>query len=336
MQQLDFKDRKILYELDLNCRQSNAQIGKKVGLSKEVVKYRIKRMQDEEIIFVFWTEINTFKLGYHCFRIYINFFDVSSDIKNEIIRYFVDYKNSWVVLSVKGPVDFDVLVWVKDIFEFNQFWNNTLEKYGNYFEKHAISISTQITCQKLSFLLLDEYKKSDRDFYAVSSKGNPIPIDIIDYKLLNEISGNARISLVDLAEKLNCSAQTINYRLKNLIKKDVILAFRLEINRSKLGLQHCAIDVYLKDFSKRTQILEYVKSIPNVSDIMDMTIGWCDFNFEVNVESIDRLNQIMEDIERKFPGAIRKMNFWMSGTLYKKRSLPEMTELDFKKIEKSL
>jgi Lrp/AsnC family leucine-responsive transcriptional regulator len=67
MQQLDFKDRKILYELDLNCRQSNAQIGKKVGLSKEVVKYRIKRMQDEEIIFVFWTEINTFKLGYQFF-----------------------------------------------------------------------------------------------------------------------------------------------------------------------------------------------------------------------------------------------------------------------------
>ena len=35
MQQLDLKDRKILYELDLNCGQSNEQIGKKVGLSKE-------------------------------------------------------------------------------------------------------------------------------------------------------------------------------------------------------------------------------------------------------------------------------------------------------------
>ena len=39
MEQVDLKDRKILYELDLNCRQSNAQIGKKVGLSKEVVTY---------------------------------------------------------------------------------------------------------------------------------------------------------------------------------------------------------------------------------------------------------------------------------------------------------
>ena len=43
MVDLDLKDRKILYELDLNCRQSNAQIGKKVGLSRKVVDYRIKR-----------------------------------------------------------------------------------------------------------------------------------------------------------------------------------------------------------------------------------------------------------------------------------------------------
>jgi len=34
---LDLKDRKILYQLDLNPRQSNAEIGKKVRLSKEVV-----------------------------------------------------------------------------------------------------------------------------------------------------------------------------------------------------------------------------------------------------------------------------------------------------------
>ena len=70
---LDFKDRKILYELDLNCRQSNTQIGKKVGLKKDVVSYRIKQMQDENIIINFWTAINTFKLGYHVYRIYITF-----------------------------------------------------------------------------------------------------------------------------------------------------------------------------------------------------------------------------------------------------------------------
>ena len=87
MVDIDLKDRKILYHLDLNCRQSNAQIGKKVGLSKEVVNYRIKKMEEEGIIKNYWTAINSFKLGYQVFRIYIKFQNVTEKKKQEIIDY---------------------------------------------------------------------------------------------------------------------------------------------------------------------------------------------------------------------------------------------------------
>ena len=50
MDSLDVKDRRILYELDFNSRQSNSKIGKKVGLHKNVVNYRIKRMEKNGII----------------------------------------------------------------------------------------------------------------------------------------------------------------------------------------------------------------------------------------------------------------------------------------------
>ena len=86
MEKIDLKDRKILYQLDLDARQSLTQVGKKVGLKKDVVAYRVKRMQDEGIIKNFWTVINTFKLGYNVFRIYINFHYVSTQIKNDIIQ----------------------------------------------------------------------------------------------------------------------------------------------------------------------------------------------------------------------------------------------------------
>ena len=42
MQDLDSKDHKILYHLFLNSRESLSAIGKKVGLPKTVVKYRIE------------------------------------------------------------------------------------------------------------------------------------------------------------------------------------------------------------------------------------------------------------------------------------------------------
>src|SRR3989338_8419198 len=70
MHNLDTKDRKILSELDFNARQSNSEIGKKVRLSKEVVKYRIDRMMENGLIVRFHTVINYFKLGIQKYKQY--------------------------------------------------------------------------------------------------------------------------------------------------------------------------------------------------------------------------------------------------------------------------
>jgi len=120
MYKIDLKDR-ILYELDLNCRQSNAQIGKKVGLKKDVVSYRINKMQEEGIIKFFWAAINTFKLGYNVFRIYITFQYVDQKIKDEIAQHFAKYKNTWPVNSHQGEINLAVVLWVKNLYEFYQF-----------------------------------------------------------------------------------------------------------------------------------------------------------------------------------------------------------------------
>jgi len=58
MEKLDLKDRKILYELDLNSRQSFRSIGRKVGLSKDIVASRVKKLQEEGIIIRFNTLID--------------------------------------------------------------------------------------------------------------------------------------------------------------------------------------------------------------------------------------------------------------------------------------
>ena len=58
MIKVDMKDRKILYQLDLNSRQPFSQIGKKVGLPKNVVLNRINRLKEIGIIKNFYTVID--------------------------------------------------------------------------------------------------------------------------------------------------------------------------------------------------------------------------------------------------------------------------------------
>ena len=322
MTKIDLKDRKILYELDLNCRQSNTQIGKKVGLKKDVVSYRIKRMEDEGIIINYWTAINTFKLGYNVFRIYINFQYVTTDIKNKIIQHFVEYQNVWAVISLKAEIDFDVVVWVKDVYKFYQFWSKTLDLFEDYFAKYYISILTEVFNYKKSFLLPEDTNPEQREIYRTPSGGTSANIDETDYRLLDEIALQARMPLIDLAEKLGCSSQTATYRMKNLGKNGVINAFRVNVNLDYLKLQHYKLEIYLRDHNQRKQIWQYINTKP-FCDTLNVSIGWCDLEFEIIVENVEEVSRIMDDINNRFPSAIKKQTFWIFDKIHKERWLPE-------------
>jgi len=323
MTKLDLKDRKILYELDLDCRQSNTQIGKKVGLKKDVVSYRIKRMQDEGIIKNFWTAINTFKLGYNVFRIYIALQYGSQNVKNEIIKHFMNYKNTWAVKSHKGEINLAVIVWSKNNYEFYQFWDDTLDKFEDYFAKAIVSVYVQAFCYKKSYLLPEDSAKSDREMYRLTCSEEPVKIDQFNYNLLNEVANNARVSLIEIAEKFNCSSQNINYRLKNLIKSGVIQAFRIGIDYSKFNLQHFKVDIYLKEHKKRKDIWNFLKNKPYF-EYLNVSVGWCDLEPEFIVKNVEELDKIFNEIDINFPNAIKKWNFWITEESYKERWLPEM------------
>ncbi len=224
---------------------------------------------------------------------------------------------------MKAEIDFDVIVWVKDIYEFYQFWNKTLDEFEDYFAKVTISVYVEAFNYKKSYLLPNHNEKGDRLLYRTTCSGKPVEIDKIDYELLNEIAVNARIPLIELAEKLGISSQAVNYRLNNLLKNGVINAFRVNIDSSKLGLSLYKLDIYLKDHKQRNAIWNYLKEKP-FCDTLNVAIGWCDLEFELIVENVDQLGKIMDDLYSKFPNAIKKQTFWIAEKVHKERWLPEL------------
>src|SRR4030042_5210005 len=104
MEELDLKDRKILYQLDLNSRQSFSQIGKKVGIHKDVVARRVKKLMENGIIKCI-TCTNDYKLGFFYLRFCFTYQYVTPEIKKKIIKYFVENKNAVTVIESEGPYD---------------------------------------------------------------------------------------------------------------------------------------------------------------------------------------------------------------------------------------
>jgi len=321
---IDKKDRKILYQLDIDSRQTVTQIGRKVNLKKDVVSYRIKKLIEKGIIQNFYTVIDSSKLGYTSFRIYLIFQRTTPEIEKEIVNYFIENKYTWLVCSLKGRYDHDVIVWVKEINDFYSFWNKTIQKYHKYFQNQIVSIYNQSLTYRNSFLLKDDYDKADRVKYEIVGGGKKVEIDELDFKILKILAPNTRISTVKIAKILNSTSITIKNRIKKLIKLDVIQGFRVNIDFSKLGYYFYKAEIQLEEYTKRDEIINYITKNSHLT-MIDESVGVADLELDFIVENTNTFYEIMDDLTKKFPGTIKNYKYFNVSKIHKLIYLPEIS-----------
>ena len=139
---LDLKDKKILYELDADSRQSASQLAKKVGLSKQGCTFKINNLVKKGVIQSFITVINTPLIGNLSFRMYFKLIDISPKKEREFRDYFVNHKDVPWIVGCEGLWDYIVVVFPADFEDFEKFNRELNNKYGQYIEKKDIALVT--------------------------------------------------------------------------------------------------------------------------------------------------------------------------------------------------
>ena len=313
MERLDLKDRKILYELDINSRQSFRSVGRKVGLSKDVVASRVKKLKDSGIIKRFYSRYDALQLGLNILRFYFKFQYSTPDIKKEIINHFKNNEYVANLFSTEGSYDLGAIIYVEKISDIYPFWKKTLEKYGDYFSQHIFSAYMGEKIYEQLFLL-DGMEKHDRT--PKRSNMGQVKIDNVDYEILKLLVSDARTPTVEIAKKLNSNVTTIQSRIKRLVDSKVILGFTVELDLEKIGYQEWKVDFYLSEYTKINKIVKYIEKNPFLLCV-DYTIGYADLELEINVRDINQLHNIIEDLHTKFPKIIRNYTYFRVLKYYK-------------------
>jgi DNA-binding Lrp family transcriptional regulator len=315
---LDLKDRKILYELDKNSRQSNSEIAKKVGLNKNTVNYKISRMTHEGVISGYYATIDSSKLGYFSVRVYMNFFNTSSEDEARMLKWLKENKTVGVLARIETICDLVIMAWVKDIYEFEEFWSEFKRKFRKYFWKERVHIFSGVLHFKRKYLL-PENKKEARDFESIGGR-EKVTYDELDMKILRLIAENARMPLIEMAEKLKVDDRTIAFRIKQLEKKEVIQGYRVNLNLAKIGYSYYKINFILDDYSKYDSLQSFCESHGNVIYI-DKTLEDLDFEIDVEIKSKEELIQLIDEIKKKFN--VREVEIFSLSEYLKLESLPQ-------------
>jgi Lrp/AsnC family transcriptional regulator, leucine-responsive regulatory protein len=323
LEKIDSIDKKILYHLYINSRQSYSQIGKKVGLHRNHVIYRINNLVKKGIIKNFYTFINSNRLDYTGYRLYISYQNITRQKENEIIDFCVKNKNTWWVISgdIHQNQNLALLLWIKTIDELHIFMDQLFTKYRYYINTHILAVYQQLIEYEHTFLI-DNVKKDDRINFQVTSDGNTFEIDKYDKQILKIISNSARIPTVEISKKIGLTALTISRRIKKMEKNKIIQGYKINIDYTKIGYILGKVNINLLDYKKRKYITKYIASNPNLKYIAK-SLGYVDLELGFLVENIEQFDKIIEDILNNFSESIKEYNTLIGWKNHKIIYLPE-------------
>ncbi|MFA5174223.1 MAG: winged helix-turn-helix transcriptional regulator [Candidatus Pacearchaeota archaeon] len=316
---LDLKDRKILYELDKDCRQSSSEIGKKIRLNKNTINYKIKRMEAEGIIQGYYAIIDSSKLGYFSFRVYLKFFNTTKEKEQEIIKWLKENKKVGVVSKFDSIYDLGFFVWVKTIYEFDDFWVEFKKNFREFFWNEKVHVFSKVYHFKRRYLLEEKRQLSEK--YEIIGSNKIEDYDNLDLKILMLLAKNSKIPLIDLASKLKSPPRTIAFRIKRLEKKEIIQGYRVIINMEKIGYEYYKIDFILNEMHDFEKLINYAKNNPNIIYI-DRTLAELDFEIDVEVKNRQELQKLIENIKVNF--SIRDTEVFIVKEYYKLETLPQV------------
>lgn len=313
-------DWQILAELDNDARQSSSKIAKKLRVNKNVVNYRIKNLECKGIIRGYYTVIDSYRLGYSSYRIYLKLQNASPEKEKEIMDYLVALPDTWWIGTIKGKYNIGALVWVKTQEQFVKVWLKLNEKFRPYIEEYVV-----VTYHRLEHYRLPFTKKYLKEKAKIEIIGGAeiVRTDDTDKAILRLISANARISLLELSKKLKLTPAAIQYRVKQLVKKKVILGYRAIIDQNKLGYTLYKMNFNLNNMQAYGKMGKFAQQHEDIF-YLDKSVGYADIEIEIYTKSSQRFYEIMDEIRTKFADAIKDYDFFIFSEITKLAYMPNM------------
>src|SRR3989338_8241717 len=298
---LDKTDRKLLAELDKNCRIPVTRLAKLVRKSRQAVEYRINQLVKEGIITSFNAAFNPNRMGYSLYKIYLKL----RNIPEEKQRLFAYLKSSGIVYWIgecSGIWDLIFAVYTKSDLEFYKLKNNLISEFSKVIVEEAGDILVDVK-QYPKMYFTDQI--TEPAMFAGDVQEHDL--EDVDYAILSEIVNNARIPINELARKVKSTASIVRGRLKKLEDWGIIIQYRIGVNLNVLGLELYKAIIRVDRYSKEDErkMLEYISRIPNIQYYIRNL--W-QIEPEFVVSSYQEYYQIIEKLKEQFPNVIRTVD----------------------------
>ena len=302
---LDLYDHKILNELDKDSRKSASEIAKKVRLSKVSVNQRINKLQKKGIIKTFMVQVDYRKLGYNICHIFYKLQNISSE--NEELFYSFLSKHNLIgyVARIDGNFDTYLVLVYQNNEQLDKILSEINNKFGQFIkEKNILPV---VHTQYFGRNYLIKEKEQIIGSVIRGKTKEIIKLDETDHKILQTLSQDARLTIINLAEKLNITKDIAHYRIRKLIKEGILQKFTINLDHKKFGNSFFKILVELNYNTNGKEFLSHISIYKNLIRTIRLLGQW-DIELDFEVENNLEMRKILKEIKEKLGKYIKTID----------------------------
>ena len=301
---LDLKDRKILYQLDVNSRQTNSEIARKVGLSKQVVGFRISRLLKENVLLKFYTVIDISKLGFTNHKSFLRLQNVDKEKEAELVDYLKAHPDVVWLASCDGKYDLAFGTRARDMDYLDKALKKIDKKFGEYISERQIATIIRGEYFVRDYLVNKQPSSYRKSFFGAVPQA--AKIDEIYWKILVELGKDSRAASVSISKAASISADSVADRIRKLEKAGIVRDYNIVPNEAVYPYIHYKILIGLKNVSeeREKELIEYCRINPNIVYIVKALGPW-EFEIDMEVENAQKFRDIMMDIKTRFKDIIK-------------------------------
>ncbi len=302
LDQLDRFDKAILFEMDLNARLTYAELGRKVRLGSDLVRYRVEKMVASGLIGRFSAVVDVHQIGMTVFKLYLK---VSPDAerRKELLQYLNRAQRTHWLTEFYGNWDILVCQCALHVREFKECLNRLYSKFGEDILDSDISTLVEV----------ERYPKK----YLTGKAANGslsghirrvADLDDLEINLLALLMENARYSYVELADRLDSTPSVIEYRLSKLQQQEIIRGYRVQLDYNRCGIQVFKVQAFPHRFdpSEERRFRDYCRKHLLITCHI-LQVGHSPLEFEVEVSNYADFHKVIDEIRAQFPSYIRSL-----------------------------
>ncbi|MCB9361856.1 Lrp/AsnC family transcriptional regulator [Candidatus Woesearchaeota archaeon] len=320
---LDTKDKKILTMLADNARVPLTQLCKQVGLSRDAVDYRIKKLEKDGVILKFFPNLNYDKLGYYIFHIFLLIDEVDQKKKKELIGFLADHQNIYSVIEYNDRWDLEIAVIAKNLIEFDDIMMDIGVRFPQIImEKDKVEIIKRYYTHFLPPLIKSRSKERKNISF---DRKEPVVLDEKDYRLLRLLSEDCRASTYKLGERLKISSDAVLYRMKKMQDNEIIRNYTILTDISKMHYQWYTFSIEMKMFDREHEhrLGEFLQEHGEIIRAAKTLGGW-DLLLYIIVRDVKEFHQIVMGLKHMFASVVKNYQTWVA---YKEHSFKTMPEI---------